>query len=237
MTADSAAGNAGSHRSTTGLFITCEGIDGCGKSTQASLLTDALRAAGRSVQMLREPGGTAISEQIRALVLDPANAEMGTVCELLLYEAARAQLVHEVIAPALAAGEVVVCDRFFDSTTAYQAHAGGLDAVMVRRANELAVAGVVPQLTLVFDIDVRRALERRAGRAEADRMELKGLAFQERVAEGFRAIAASEPERVRLIDASGTVEEVFDQVASALDGYMPGLLSAASPARRSARQL
>lgn len=224
MSADSAAHSEHGRRSATGLFITVEGIDGCGKSTQASLLADALRAAGRSVRMLREPGGTAISEKIRALVLDPANAEMGTVCELLLYEAARAQLVHEVIEPALADGEVVVCDRFFDSTTAYQAHAGGLDAAVVQRANELAVAGVVPQLTFVFDIEARRALERRADRAEADRMELKGLAFQERVAEGFRAIAAAEPERVHLIDASGSIEEVFSRMVAALAGRMPDLL-------------
>lgn len=237
MSADSAARSEHGRRSATGLFITVEGIDGCGKSTQASLLADALRAAGRSVRMLREPGGTAISEKIRALVLDPANAEMGTVCELLLYEAARAQLVHEVIEPALADGEVVVCDRFFDSTTAYQAHAGGLDAAVVQRANELAVAGVVPQLTFVFDIEARRALERRAGRAEADRMELKGLAFQERVAEGFRAIAAAEPERVHLIDASGSIEEVFSRMVAALVERMPGLLPMPPRACGRAQQL
>lgn len=237
MSADSAARSEHGHRSATGLFITVEGIDGCGKSTQASLLADALRAAGRSVRMLREPGGTAISEKIRALVLDPANAEMGTVCELLLYEAARAQLVHEVIEPALADGEVVVCDRFFDSTTAYQAYAGGLDAAVVQRANELAVAGVVPQLTFVFDIEARRALERRADRAEADRMELKGLAFQERVAEGFRAIAAAEPERVHLIDASGSIEEVFSRMVAALVERIPGLLPMPPRACGRAQQL
>ena len=116
-------------------FITLEGVDGVGKSTQARLLVLALEHAGIDVLHLREPGGAAISEKIRALLLDPANSEMGDVCELLLYEAARAQLVHQVIEPALAAGTLVVCDRFYDSTTAYQAHAAGLDTSMVEQAN------------------------------------------------------------------------------------------------------
>ncbi len=193
-------------------FITLEGIDGCGKSTQARLLAAALEHAGEHVLRLREPGGVKISEKIRALLLDPANAEMGETCELLLFEAARAQLVEEVIAPALAAGQTVVCDRFFDSTTAYQAYAGGQDLARVAQANALAVGEYVPALTLVFDLSVEQALTRRAARAGEDRMELKGDAYQERVAAGFRAVAASEPERVKLIDATGNVEQVFAQV-------------------------
>lgn len=200
----------------TSAFITLEGIDGCGKSTQAALLADALERSGAAVCRLREPGGTAISEKIRSLVLDPANARMGTTCELLLYEAARAQLVHEVIAPALAAGAVVVCDRFYDSTTAYQAFAGGIDREQVRLANELAVDGVHPALTLVLDLPVGDAIARARGRSAADRMEAKGLAFQERVAAGFHAIAAEEPGRVRLIDATGTPDEVHARVLDAL---------------------
>ena len=136
-------------------FITLEGVDGAGKSTQARLLARALELAGYQVVSLREPGGTAISEKIRALLLDPANTAMGDTCELLLYEAARAQLVHEVIAPALAAGKVVLCDRFYDSTTCYQAFADGLDRQMVRDANNLAVAGTHPALTLVYHITPR----------------------------------------------------------------------------------
>lgn len=205
----------------TPLFITLEGIDGAGKSTQAGLLVDALRAASHDVLALREPGGAAISEKIRALLLDPANAEMGDTCELLLYEAARAQLVHQVIAPALAAGKTVVCDRFYDSTTAYQAYADGLPLEHVRRANDLAVDGHHPDLTLVFDLDVEAARARMAARLGAeDRMEAKGLAFQRRVAEGYRAIAAAEPERVRLIDALGAPEEVHARVLSAIDAAM-----------------
>ena len=193
-------------------FITLEGIDGAGKSTQARLLVAALERAGASVLLLREPGGVAISEKIRAILLDPANAEMGDTCELLLYEAARAQLVHQVIAPALAAGKTVVCDRFYDSTTAYQAYADGIDPGKVRRANDLAVDGHHPDLTLVFDIDVDEASERMAGRGAADRMEAKGLAFQRKVAAGYRAIAAAEPARVRLVDACGSPEEVHARV-------------------------
>lgn len=202
--------------SSRGLFITVEGIDGCGKSTQARLIAAALEAAGHDVLRLREPGGAKISEQIRAILLDPANAEMGDVCELLLYEAARAQLVHQVIRPALAAGKTVVCDRFYDSTTAYQAFADGLDRNMVSQANELAVDGCRPDLTLVFDLPVEDALRRRSGREAEDRLELKGLEFQERVAAGFRAVAADEPDRVKLIDAGGSIAEVFSGVAAEL---------------------
>lgn len=202
--------------SSRGLFITVEGIDGCGKSTQARLIAAALEAAGHDVLRLREPGGVKISEQIRAILLDPANAEMGDVCELLLYEAARAQLVHQVIRPALAAGKTVVCDRFYDSTTAYQAFADGLDRNMVSQANELAVDGCRPDLTLVFDLPVEDALRRRSGREAEDRLELKGLEFQERVAGGFRAVAADEPDRVKLIDAGESIAEVFSGVAAEL---------------------
>lgn len=199
-----------------GHFIAVEGVDGCGKSTQARLIAAALEAAGHSVLRLREPGGVAISEKIRAILLDPANGEMGDVCELLLYEAARAQLVHQVIRPALAAGVTVVCDRFYDSTTAYQAFADGLDRNMVSQANELAVDGCRPDLTLVFDLPVEDALRRRSGREAEDRLELKGLEFQERVAAGFRAVAADEPDRVKLIDAGGSIAEVFSGVAAEL---------------------
>lgn len=199
-----------------GHFITVEGIDGVGKSTQAALIEAVLDSAGYDVLRLREPGGVKISEQIRAILLDPANAEMGDACELLLYEAARAQLVHQVIRPALAAGKTVVCDRFYDSTTAYQAFADGLDRNMVSQANELAVDGCRPDLTLVFDLPVEDALRRRSGREAEDRLELKGLEFQERVAAGFRAVAADEPDRVKPIDAGGSIAEVFSGVAAEL---------------------
>ena len=200
-------------------FITLEGVDGAGKSTQARLLVRALELAGYQVVSLREPGGTAISEKIRALLLDPANTAMGDTCELLLYEAARAQLVHEVIAPALAAGKVVLCDRFYDSTTCYQAFADGLDRQMVRDANNLAVAGTHPALTLVYHITPEQAALRMAARGAADRMEAKGMAFQERVYQGFCAIAAEEPNRVKLIDATASIEDVFAQTVEQVCAY------------------
>ena len=200
-----------------GLFITVEGVDGCGKSTQVALIAAALGAAGHDVLRLREPGGVKISEQIRAILLDPANGEMGDVCELLLYEAARAQLVHQVIKPALAAGKTVICDRFYDSTTAYQAFADGLDRDMVSQANELAVDGCRPDLTLVFDLPVDEAHRRRSTRTGAeDRLELKGSEFQQKVAEGFRAVAEDDPARVKLIDAGGSIDEVFSSVVDEL---------------------
>ena len=197
-------------------FITLEGIDGVGKSTQVRLLAEALRRAGYDVLSLREPGGAKIAERIRGILLDPANTEMGDTCELLLYEAARAQLVHQVIKPALAAGRTVVCDRFFDSTTAYQAYADGIDPERVRMANRLAVDGCVPDVTLVLDMDVDAARARMAGRGGEDRMEAKGFAFQRRVAGGFRAIAEDEPGRVKLIDAAGSRREVFGRLMGAL---------------------
>lgn len=189
-------------------FITLEGIDGCGKSTQARLLAAALERAGYDVVALREPGGTEISEKIRALLLDPANAAMGDTCELLLYEASRAQLVHEVVQPALAAGRTVVCDRFYDSTTAYQGFADGLDREMVERANGIAVNGCTPDLTLVYDIDPDRVAARMAER-DPDRIEAKGSAYQQRVVEGFRAVAADDPARVKLVPAAEDIAHVF----------------------------
>ena len=200
-------------------FITLEGIDGCGKSTQAKLLAEDLERAGYDVLLLREPGGVTISEIIRELLLDPAHAAMSDTCELLLYEAARAQLVHEVVAPALAQGRIVVCDRFYDSTTAYQGYANGMDLGAVQRANALAVGACHPDLTLVFDIDPAKAAARAAARDRAqDRMEAKGLAYQERVAAGFRAIAAAESERVRLVDASRGIDAIHADVRALVLG-------------------
>ena len=144
---------------------------------------------------------------------------MGDTCELLLYEAARAQLVHEVIAPALAAGKVVLCDRFYDSTTCYQAFADGLDRQMVRDANNLAVAGTHPALTLVYHITPEQAALRMSARGAVDRMEAKGMAFQERVYQGFSAIAAEEPDRVKLIDATASIEDVFAQTVEQVRAY------------------
>lgn len=202
-----------------GVFITLEGADGCGKSTQASLIADALEASGREVVRLREPGGTPISEKVRALLLDPANDEMAPECELMLYEASRAQLTRQVIEPALARGAVVLCDRYYDSTYAYQAGGRALDDALVRRANLLGSCGVVPDRTLVFDLEPAVAYAR-ATAGGADRMEAEGLAFQERVRDAYLRLAAEEPSRVRVIDASGERDEVAARALAALEGLL-----------------
>lgn len=205
-----------------GIFITLEGADGCGKSTQAARLAARIEATGREVVRLREPGGTPISEKIRSLVLDPANAEMAPECELLLFEASRAQLVREVIQPAVARGAVVLCDRFYDSTYAYQAAGRSLDEGIIRRANALGSCGVDPDRTLVLDMDTDAALAR-ATRDGADRMEAEGVAFQRRVREGYLRLAAEEPGRVRVVDAAGALEEVEASLAAALVDLLPEL--------------
>lgn len=208
-----------------GTFITLEGADGCGKSTQVALLADAIQAAGREVVRLREPGGTSISEKIRALVLDPDNAEMAPECELLLFEVSRAQLVRQVIEPALARGAVVLCDRFYDSTYAYQAAGRALDARVISQANALGSCGVTPDLTLVLDMDTKDALAR-ATRGGADRLEAEGVAFQERVRQGYLDLAAAESGRVHVVDATGSTEEVLgrlvDEAAPLVDGLLDG---------------
>ena len=200
---------------TRGVFITLEGADGCGKTTQAALVAAELESRGREVVRLREPGGTAISEKVRALLLDPANAEMVPECELLLYEASRAQLTRQVIEPALARGAVVLCDRYYDSTFAYQAGGRALDDALVLRANVLGSCGVSPDRTLVFDLDPAVAYAR-ATAGGADRMEAEGLAFQERVRAAYLRLAAEEPERVRVVDALGEKDEVAARALAAL---------------------
>lgn len=195
-----------------GLFVTFEGVDGCGKSTQVARLAQRLEAQGYPVLRLREPGGAPLSEKIRSLLLDPANGDMVPEAELLLYEASRAQLVCQVIRPALAAGQVVLCDRFYDSTTAYQRAGRGLDARMVGEANRLGSCGLVPDVTLWLKLDPAQGLARAVGAHSPDRLEQEGVAFQEAVAAGFEAIAAKEPQRVVAIDASGTPEQVEQAV-------------------------
>ena len=197
-----------------GVFITLEGADGCGKSTQAALVADALEARGREVVRLREPGGTAISEKIRALLLDPDNAEMVPECELLLYEASRAQLTRQVIEPALARGAAVLCDRYYDSTYAYQAGGRALGDNLVRRANLLGSCGIVPDRTLVLDLEPTLAYAR-ATSGGADRMEAEGLAFQERVRAAYLRLAEQEPGRVRVVDALGEKGAVTDRLLAA----------------------
>jgi dTMP kinase len=215
------ARNAGAaNMSERGAFITLEGGEGSGKSTQLDLLASRLSHAGLRVRVLREPGGTAVGEMVRTLLLDPDHTGLDAVAELLLYEASRAQLVAEVIEPALAAGEVVLCDRFYDSTTAYQGFARDLPLDVVRRLNAVATGGLAPDRTVVLDVDPALGIAR-ATRGGADRLEAEGLAFHRRVREGFLSIAAEEPRRVRVVDASGEVEAISREIAAALADLAP----------------
>lgn len=201
----------------TGRFITFEGGEGTGKSTQIALLAERLRRAGHVVVTLREPGGTAVGEAVRAVVLDTEHVTMNPRAELLLYEAARAQLVDEVIVPALGRGEIVLCDRYRDSSTAYQGHARGLALDMVCALNHAATGGLVPDLTILLDIDPSVGLRRATKSTAADRLESEDLAFHERVREGFLAIAQGEPERVKVVDAALAPDEIAERVGALVD--------------------
>jgi len=201
-----------------GLFITLEGTEGSGKSTQVKLLAERLRALPRPVRLLREPGSTPIGEEIRhTLQHSDANRAMTAETELLLLCAARAQLVREVIRPALAAGELVLCDRFYDSTTAYQGYGRQLDLNLVRQVIDFAVGDTRPDLTLLFHVPVEVSEARRESRQGArDRMEEADREFFRRVERGYLAIAAAEPKRVRVIDATQAVATVSAQVWQAV---------------------
>ena len=210
-----------------GLFISFEGTEGCGKSTQVELLARQLRAFGHRVRTLREPGGTPIGEEIRhTLKHSHANAAMTAEAELLLMNASRAQLVREVIRPALAAGEIVLCDRFYDSTTAYQGYGRQLDLEKVRAVIDFAVGETRPDLTLLFTVapeisELRRAMRQSTLPFMRDRMEEADREFFQRVDQGFSAVAAAEPRRVRVVEASGSVENVFAKIWSLVQPALP----------------
>ncbi len=191
-----------------GRFITFEGIEGSGKSSQITLLTEYLRLKQRVVTLTREPGGTPIGDQVRKVLLDPANKALDPQAELLLYAASRAQHLTEVIRPALASGMVVLCDRFSDATIAYQGYGRGLDLDMIHELDRLVTAGLRPDLTLVLDVEVSVGLARARGRndqqglgAEA-RFENEALAFHERVRQGYLALAREAPDRMKIVDAA-----------------------------------
>jgi len=188
-----------------GLFLCLDGLDGSGKSTQCRLLADWLRAQGRTVTTCYEPGSTALGEQLRAIVLQHRH-QIGLAAEALLFMASRAQLVAEVIRPALAEGHTIVCDRFELSTIVYQGHAGGLDPHQLRDVGRLATGGLEPDLTLVLDLPVDLARARR--NRPADRLESRDEAYHQRVREGFLAEARRRPDRIKVIDASAATDVV-----------------------------
>lgn len=196
-----------------GLFITFEGTDGSGKTTQLRRLIARLRAEGRTVLETVEPGGTRIGERIRAILLDPSHQELHRTTELLLYFASRAQNVHEWILPALARGEVVVCDRFTDSTLAYQGAGRGFDTGLVDALHQIACGSLHPDVTIYLDIDVEAGLERaRAGRGKMDRMDDQSLEFHRRVRSAYLELAAANPGRFRVVDAAPDADAVEESV-------------------------
>lgn len=207
-----------------GLFITFEGSEGCGKSTQVHRLCSRLDRASRRYIVVREPGGTAIGEQIRHLLqFAPEAAAMYPETEVLLFEASRSQLVREIIQPALSRGDVVVSDRFFDSTTVYQGAARQLDALAVEQLNKFAVGECVPDITFVLDVDVVTARARMMRRVRPvgapDRMEQEPVEFYERVQSAYRDLAQRESTRIRLIDASDSPDRIETVIWKILTGF------------------
>jgi len=199
-----------------GFFISLEGGEGAGKSTQHRRIVEWLSSKGRTVIEAREPGGTPVSEQIRQVLLDTRNAGLNATAELLLMFAARSQLVEEVILPALADGKVIVCDRFADASYAYQGGGRQLGAETVAKVEQLVLKDLQPDLTLLFDVPVELGMTRVAGRGEADRFEVESVRFFERVRKAYLERAAANPQRFKIIDASQDQEQVWLQVETVL---------------------
>ena len=200
------------------MFITFEGIEGGGKSTQIFRLADRLKKTGHEVVLTREPGGTAIGDQIRSILLDSVNRNMTFLCEQLLYWAGRSQHLEELIRPALAAGKIILCDRYVDSTLAYQGYGRGLDFDQIAYFNKLVTQEMKIDLTFLFDlpteIGMKRALERIGGLhgPKEDRFEREALAFHERVRQGYLTLARQEPARYRILDAELSPDELEKQI-------------------------
>lgn len=196
-----------------GLFITFEGSDGCGKTTQMKLLAEYLQNNGHEVVLTREPGGKGLGEKVREILLN-YDGEVSDRCESFLFLADRAQNIDIIVNPAVQAGKIVLCDRHTDSTVAYQGYGRGLDLERINMLNNIATNGKKPDLTFVFDIDTETSMKR-VGR-EKDRMESAGLEFHNRVREGYLKIAEQEPERIKVIDASKSIEEIHKEVLDIL---------------------
>lgn len=220
----------------SGSFITFEGIDLCGKSTQAEKLIVHLRERGIDVVFSREPGGPPISEKIREILLNPKNRAMTSMTELLLYEASRAQHTEELIRPALQAEKWVICDRYGDASFAYQGCGRNLGGELVRRLNHLATGGLMPDLTIVIDLAPEEAARRSINMDwTADRLEGERADFHRRVREGYLQLAREEPKRVKIIDGRGTVEQVQEQIRAVVDQYIQRRPAAAESGKTSRR--
>ena len=202
----------------TGKFITFEGSEGSGKSTQAALVLEYLKSKKIPVMLLREPGGVKISENIRKLLLDVNNTGMGDECETLLYMAARAQMIKEILAPQLRAGKIILCDRFLDSTIAYQGYGNGIDVKIIEQLGLFATKGIVPDLTVLFDIKPEKGLSR--ANPQKDRIESRPLEYHHRVRQGYLDLAKQFPGRIKLIKVDAPKEEIFEKVKVYIDALL-----------------
>jgi len=210
-------------RMDKGLFITIEGVEGSGKTTQLRLLIDYLESMDLPVTETREPGGTQIGEMIRGILLSPSNSGISAETELLLYLGCRADHVERLIRPAIERGEMVISDRYADATIAYQGFGRGLDVDRIRKLNEVATDGLLPDITVLLDLDAKTGLARVAGRSEegvTDRLESEELEFHERVREGYRHVAACEPARVKTVQADGEIEVVQENIRSIISEFL-----------------
>ena len=199
------------------MLITFEGVEGAGKSTQIRLLRDHLEAQGRKVVLCREPGGTAAGEAIRGVLLSSSDQPLSNRAELLLFLAARAQIVDQVIRPSIEAGKIVLCDRFMDSTVAYQGYARGGDLELIYRLNLYATGGLTPHLTILLDLDPKAGLSRQTDR---NRMEAESPTFHQRVRDGFRAIAQAVPDRFLVVDASRPIDDIQSVIRERVDSVI-----------------
>ncbi len=200
-----------------GIFVSFEGIEGSGKSTQARLLGEYLRGKGREVVTTEEPGGTEIGRAIRAVLLDVRNKAMDSMTELLLYNASRAQHLRDVIIPSLDRGMVVITDRFSDSTLAYQGYGRGIEHSIIRTIDRIATNGIMPDITILLDIDVETGLRRNIGVGKDDRFEQEDIDFHRKVRAGYLDIAGMQPDRIFIIDAANTVEAIHKQIIEVIE--------------------
>ena len=201
----------------SGLFITMEGTDGAGKSTQLKLLNDYLKKKGFNVVLVREPGSTNIGEKIRNIILDIENKEMNCMTEALLYAASRAQLVNQVIVPELKKGSIVICDRFVDSSIVYQGIARNIGIDIIKKINNIATGGLIPDITFFLDLAPDKAIERKKEQKELDRLESEKDYFYKKVYEGYKILIEQNSERIKVINALQSIDEVHKNIIDNLE--------------------
>lgn len=204
-----------------GIFISFEGIEGSGKTTMSRRIAEMLMMDGYEVLSTYEPGGTIIGQKIRDILLLPEHKEMSYLAELLLYNAARSQHLNEKLKPALEAGKIVITDRFSDSTIAYQGYGRGIDLSLIMSLDAIVTGGLKPDITILLDIDVESGLMRNKGINKIDRLELEDIEFHRKVRDGYYKIAEKEPERVKIINASMTIERVFEDINDIIKKALP----------------